>query len=220
MHRPPDLPLPPPPGELPLAEALPEAGVLRQAALDRRPDLKALADHIAAEEAALGLAHKEYCPDFEVMTAYDTFWQERPLRAQLGVRVNLPVRLGRREAAVAMAEAIVAQRQAELARQVDQVNFEVQQAYEQVLESEQTVRLYRKTILPAARNNVDAARSAYTTGKVPFLSLIEAQRNQVGLYDRSYEAVADYYRRRANLERAVGGSLTPLANKARSLPPG
>jgi outer membrane protein TolC len=209
MHLPPDLPLPLPPEKLALAEALPDALALRQEALAARPDLKALADHIAAEEAALGLAHKEYCPDFEVMAAYDTFWQERPLRAQLGVRFNLPVRLARRDAAVSEAQARIVQRRAELARQTDQVNFEVQQAYEQVLESERTVRLYEKTILRAARENVEAARSAYTTGKIPFLSLIEAQRNLVGLRDRSYEAIADSYRRRANLDRVVGRPQVP-----------
>jgi outer membrane protein TolC len=207
MHQPPDLSLPAPPGTLGPAEPLPDAQALRQAALDHRPDLMALSDRIAAEEASLGLAHKEYWPDVEVMAAYDSIWQEKPLRAQLGVRINLPVRLERRCAAVHEAEARVATRQAELARLADQVSFEVQQAYEQVVESERTVRLYEETILPAARKNVEAARSAYLTGKVPFLSLIEAQRTRVGLHDRYYEAIADGYRRRASLERAAGGPL-------------
>src|SRR5262249_52011105 len=101
------------------------------------------------------------------------------------------------------------QRRAELAKQIDQVNYQVQQAYEQVGESEQVVRLYEKTILPAARKNVEAARSAYGTGRIPFLSLIEAQRNVVMLQDRYYEAVAAYHRRRATLERVSGASLTP-----------
>jgi outer membrane protein TolC len=207
LHLPPDLPLPPPPRDLTLPQTLPEAPVLRQAALERRPDLKALADRVGAEEALLGLAHKEFCPDVELMAAYDSFWQEKPLRAQVGVRVNLPVRLARREAAVHEAQARVAQRRAELARQVDQAHFEVQQAYEQVLESKRTAQLYEKTLLPAARQNVEAARSAYATGKVPFLSLIEAQRSRVSLRDRYYEAVADYFRRWATLERASGGPL-------------
>ena len=41
------------------------------------------------------------------------------------------------------------------------------------------------------------------------MSLIEAQRNQAGLRDRYFEAVADYFRRRATLERVIGGPLTP-----------
>ena len=61
-----------------------------------RPDLQAMADHIAAERAALCLAHKEYYPDFEAMAAYDEFWNERQgLRPQLAVRMNLPVPLGK-----------------------------------------------------------------------------------------------------------------------------
>ena len=152
--------------------------------------------------------------DVEVMAAYDAFWQERPLRTMLGVRLNLPVRLARRDATVAEAQARVAQRQAELARLTDQANFEVQQAYEQVRESERVVRLYEATILPAAEANVKAAQSAYVTGRIPFLSLVEAQRGVVGLRDRYYEAVADYFRRRAALERAAGGPLTALSAAA------
>jgi hypothetical protein len=45
----------------------------------------------------------------------------------------------------------------------------------------------------------------------PFLSPIEARRNQAGLRDRYFEALADYHRRRAALERAVSGPLTPPA---------
>jgi len=114
---------------------------------------------------------------------------------------------------VAEAEARINQRRAELAKQTNQVNFEVQQAYAQVRESERVVGLYQKTILPAAEANVKAGQSAYATGKIPFLSLIEAERNRVNLRDRYYQAQADYFRRWATLERVVGGpfSLTSSA---------
>jgi outer membrane protein TolC len=69
------------------------------------------------------------------------------------------------------------------------------------------VRLYAKSVLPAAEQNVKAAQPAYVTGKIPFLSLIEAERNVIGLRDRYYELVADYFRRLAALERAVGGPI-------------
>ena len=41
--------------------------------------------------------------------------------------------------------------------------------------------MYEKTILPAASENVRAAQNAYATGRVPFLSLVEAQRSAVTL---------------------------------------
>lgn len=146
------------------------------------------------------------------MAAYDTIMGNGPTRdlaAQVAIRINLPVRLAKRAAAVAEAQARLAQRSAELARQVDRVSFEVRQAYEQVRESYRALRLYDETILPAARENVKAAQTAYATGRVPFLSLIEAQRNLVGLRDRYFEATADYYRRRATLERVTGTTPIP-----------
>ncbi|HYV35919.1 MAG TPA: TolC family protein [Gemmataceae bacterium] len=205
----PDLPLPPPPKQLAVKDALQTPATLRAIALANRPDLKALMNRIAAEEASLGLAHKEYYPDVEPFVMYDRFMgntsDTRDLAIMIGAKVNLPTQTCRRDGAVAEAHAKVAQRRAELARLTDQVNFEVQQAFEQVHESENAIRLYEKEILPAARANVKTAQAEYMTGKIPFLSLIEAQRNFVGLQDRFYETTADYFRRRATLERAVGG---------------
>jgi outer membrane protein TolC len=176
--------------------------------------LQALAHRIAADEAALRLAQKEYYPDFEPFVMYDRFMgnasDNRDLATMLGVRMNLPVYKSRRAAAVTEAAARVAQRKAELDRQTDQVNLQVQEAYERVRKSQKSVLLYEKSILTAAEANVNAARSAYETGKVPFLALIEAQRNVVNLRDRYYEVLADYFRRLAALERAVGG---PIAKK-------
>jgi outer membrane protein, heavy metal efflux system len=208
MHLPPDSALPPPPKEVRLAEGLPEVRMLRATALARRPDLQALADRIRAEEATLALAHKEFYPDFEVAAGYDSFWQERELRPQVGLRLNVPLYKARRYGAVSEAQAKIAQRQAELARQTDQVNFQVQEAYEKVRKSEKAVRLYKDTILPAAELNAKAARTAYVAGKITAVSRIEAERNLISLRDRYFEAIADYFRRRATLERVIGGSLT------------
>ncbi|MFO0849941.1 MAG: TolC family protein [Gemmataceae bacterium] len=211
MNRPPDAPLPPPAKEAGPKAALPEAKALRELAVARRPDLQALAARVAADAASVGVAEKEYYPDVEAMAAYDSFWpaadDQQRLRPQVGVRMNLPLRLERRRGAVSEAVAQLAQRRAQLAQQQNQVAFDVQQAYEQVRESEQAVKLYAEKILPAARENVKSAQAGYVTGKIPFLTLVEAQRSLVDLRDRSYLAAADYERRRATLERVVGGPL-------------
>ena len=209
LHLPPDAPLPPPPAQIPAGGPLPDETALGALALAQRPDLKALAERIAAERASLALAHKDYYPDFEVMAAYDDFWNERPLRPQLAVRMNLPVRLEKRDAAVREEEAKINQRIAELNRLTDDVNLEVDQAYQETVESDQTVRLYERSILPDAELNVKSAQSSYTTGKIPAVTLLDAERNLIDLRDRHYEALAEAFRRRAALERAVGGPLQP-----------
>lgn len=210
MHLAPDTPLPPPPTELESAPALPEGGAapLIELALARRPDLVSLSNRIEAEQAALALALKEYRPDVEVMGAYDAYWQapEDDLRTQVGMRVNLPKR-GRRRAAVAEARAKIAEKSAEFSRRMDEVRMEVTEAYEMARESEGAIRLYTERILPAAEENVKAAQSAYVAGQIPFMTLVEAERNLIELRDRSYEATAGYFKRRAALERALAGAI-------------
>jgi outer membrane protein TolC len=219
MHLPPGHPLPPPPAQLEALPVLsPVAEMLAQAA-NRRPDVQALRHRIAADEAAVELAFREYKPDFELMAAYDAWWQprERDLRTMIGVRANLPVRYARRGGAVSEAQSRLAQRWAELARLVARVNFEVQEAYEQVAESERLLALYEGTTLPTARRNVELATSEYAVGRVPFLNLIEAQRNLIELRERYLEVSAELLRRRATLERMTGG-IGPTATTPNAAP--
>jgi outer membrane protein TolC len=207
---PPDEPLLPAPQKLGVGAGLPPVAGLQALALSQRPDLKALQDRIAVEQAALAVALRDYYPDAEVLAAYDTIMGNGPSRdlaPQIGFRLNLPVRLGRRHAAVAEAQAKIVQKQAELMSQVNQVQFQVQEAYAQLVESQRILALYNKEILPAAEKNVKAAQAAYVAGKIPFLSLIEAERNVVNLRDRYFEATADYFRRQANLERVIAAPL-------------
>src|SRR5260370_4445349 len=93
MPLPPDHPVPAPPKELAVAETLPAVLDLRAAALAQRPDLQALAGRLAADQAALALAYKDYYPDVEVMAAYDAFWQgvDRPLQGPARLPLDLPV---------------------------------------------------------------------------------------------------------------------------------
>jgi outer membrane protein TolC len=207
MHFAPESPLPPPPKELKVDGEIRPVQELREMGLARRPDLQAIRNRAAAEEAALELAYKEFYPDFEPFFMYDRFMGNtsgsRDLATMLGVRVNLPVRRARRNAAVEEAEARLAQRRAELDKLTDQANFQIDQAYQEVQEGAETIRLYETKILKDADANVEAAQPAYKTGLIPASNLLEAERTFVELKDRYFQALADYLRRRATLDRAV-----------------
>jgi len=222
LQLPPFLPLPPPPKEIQVEGELPDPQALLAQALSQRLDLLKLADQIKAAKAAVKLAYKEYFPDIDAMAAYDSFWDNPLQRAQVAMRFNLPVRLGKRHGAVVEAESRLAELKAQYARQTSQAGFEVQQAYEQWRESLRTVRLLDKEVLPAARQNVKAAQPAYMTGRIPLFTLIEVQRNLVDLQDRFYQATAEFFRRRTALQRSLTGTpaTTPLPMPAERPGPG
>jgi outer membrane protein, heavy metal efflux system len=209
LHRAPDDPLAPPPGELPAIEELPPANELRTTAVASRPDLAAIANRIRAEEAALELANKNYRPDFEVMGRYDAFWQEQPLRAMVGINANVPIYRNRLDAAVCEASFRLSQRRAEYRQRVDDINREVQTAYEQLSATHQLVELYERRTVPSAKQNVESARAGYVAGRVDFLRLIAAERQLIGLLQDEQDLLASYHSQRAELERVIGSPVAP-----------
>ena len=203
LHRGADHPVPPPPAKVPLPDSLPAAEALQQAAVESRPDLFARQARIRTEEANLALACREYYPDVNLVARYDGFMPE-DMRPQVGVDVNVPLRNARRSAAVREASNRIAQRRAEYQDRLDQVRYEVQSGLSRASQSQRVVRLYEEKILPAAQRSLDSALANYTSGKLDFLRLIDAQRQLNAQREMYYQTIAEYHRRLAELERAVG----------------
>lgn len=208
LHRQADHPLAPPPVEADVPDALPAAESVIERALQARPDLAEQMARIRQEEYSLGLAYKDYYPDLEFVFKHDHFMPV-DMQTQVGMGFNVPVYRQKRHAAVCEASARLRQRRAELESRVDRVRYEVQAAWERTTERRNVVRLYEQKILPAAEANVQSARINYTAGKVDFLRLIEAERQLFDQQDKYQETVADYHRRLAELQRAVGAPLSP-----------
>ncbi len=207
LHRRPDHRLPIPPNQLPVVVGLPPVESLREWAVEHRPELQALAARTQAEQSAVALACKEFYPDVELMGRYDRFWFDSEQRAQVGLNANVPLNRSKRHAAVQEALWRVHKMQADYDQAADTVRGDVQAAYARVRGGQRQVELFETKILPAAEENRRAAQSGYEAGTVDFLRLIEAQRQVLDLREKHQMAIADFHRRTAELERAVGGDV-------------
>ena len=67
-----------------------------------------------------------------------------------------------------------------------------------------SIRLYRQTLLPQARQALDAANTAYQAAQIDFLSFLDAQRTLLNLRIEEQRALRDYHHHLAQLEQAVG----------------
>lgn len=213
LHRAADHPLPPPPAELAIPDSLPSAEDVQRAAIRSRPDLYALHARIRAEEAAVALACRDYYPDVNLVARYDGFMPEE-MRAQVGVDINLPIRHARRSAAVREASQRVVQRRAEYQARLDQVRYEVQAACARVEQGRKVVELYEQKILPAAERSLESALANYTSGKLDFLRLLDTERQLNNQRETYFQAIAEYHRRLAELDRVAGQAarLAPAAS--------
>jgi outer membrane protein TolC len=207
VHRSPDFPVPAPPAKLALQRTPAPPDLLRDVALQRRPDLAALRAKVQADSAAVALAYKEFYPDFEIMGRYDSFWQPTntfgDLQGQMGVNMNVPIYLEKRRAAAREAMFKVREQQAQYDQRIDDINQEVETA--QVIETRAIVELYANRTLPAAEHNVASARNDYVANRGDFLRLISAQRQLLMLQVKHQEAIVGYLSRLAELDRVVGG---------------
>ena len=95
--------------------------------------------------------------------------------AQVGMNFNVPLSLRSRSAAVREAHSESPNAAAEYQDRLDEVRYEVQSARARV--SQRRVRAaVRGKILPATQRNLESAQANYTSGKLDFLRLIDAER--------------------------------------------
>ena len=208
LHRGPEEPLPPAPASLSIdLPDVPTSQALQQQAIAHRPELRAIAARLRARRAAVSAAEQEYWPDFGVMGSYNTMWPELEHQIMVGVSVEIPLQLGRRGAAVAEAEAEHAAELARAASLVAEIRAEVETARQRVIEARHIVSLYRERLLPIARQQIEAARIAYATGRGGFQSLVDAERSVRSLELTYEEASAALQQRSAELQRRMG--ITP-----------
>lgn len=205
LHRAPSEPLPAPASALDAVAAHDlDAAALADQALSRRPDLRARAARIRAREAAVALAEREFLPDFRLRGGYEGSWQETPLRPFVGIELNLPIQLERRRAALDEANALLARERNRSRSLEDRVRFEVTSAVERLREAQHLLELTRERLLPATRDRVDSARTAFETGQASFLELVDAERALRSAELGEREAEANVSRRHAELARALG----------------
>lgn len=226
LHRPATAELPPPP-EATENPALPkpptdDPETLIELALVHRPELVAARSRVAAEEAGVELARLAGRPDLRPMTSFNSMWMTREHRWMVGLGVSLPVWRDRVRAGIAAAEAERRAAGQRIAGLADRIGSEVKIASDRIQESRHVVSLFTNRLLPAARDQIAAARSNFETGQVDFLAVIDAERNlrdtELGLA----RAEAEVQQRLAELQRAVGlapGSAWPATAFHRSPSP-
>jgi len=84
----------------------------------------------------------------------------------------------------------------------------VQSAYERAVQARVAVVLLETKILPASERNLESAQANYTSGKIDFLRLIDAERQLNEQREMYQQAIAECHQQLAELERSVGEMAT------------
>jgi cobalt-zinc-cadmium efflux system outer membrane protein len=177
-------------------------------AVARRLDLAAARSEAQALEQTASLAGlTRFLPALQVGVSTE--------RDPEGVRVTGPelsVELPLFDQGQARAARLLAQIRKARARQSElavNVRAEARALRNRLLTERGVVEHYRTVLLPLRERIVNEAQLRYNAMLLGVFQLLLARREQIEAYRAYLESVRDYWSTRAELERAVGGTLTP-----------
>jgi cobalt-zinc-cadmium efflux system outer membrane protein len=196
-----------PPAEIATPDLPPDLRVLRYTAIEAHPGLKQAEALLQASRSRVGLAEKDFYPDFGLNIGYDGFWDDEDQRFSVGASINIPLNRSKYRDLVDAAQADALQAQWRLAERRAQLLAAVGRSRAEVAESVDVIALHHDQLEPLAQDNVSAATADYRAGAGDFLDVITAENRKLMIELSLARAQANYVRRLAELERWTGGNV-------------
>jgi cobalt-zinc-cadmium efflux system outer membrane protein len=184
---------------------------LKELALKQRPEVSSAQSRLTAQRFAVKSAQAQRLPDLFVLTRFGE--SERTLSfiaPRLGIGITLPfLDFGRIRGEVKAAKAQVAEQEALLEQTKRVVLADVETAVKKLIAAQTVVERYRQHIIPAAEDLLKRVKEAYAEGGSTLLEIIDAQQTWRTVRKEFVEAIANYQKALATLERAIGGFIPP-----------
>ena len=179
-------------------------------AYDHSPEIRARQRMLAAAEAKVRMAEKEYYPDVTLAAGYfnrgggqfDDMWS-------LTTTINLPIYYkSKQRQAVLEAEAMLAEakREAEATRLM--VASVIRDNFSMFTTSGKLMELYRDGLLPRAHQDFEAALAGYATGKIEAITVVNRLKTLIDFETLYWVQVAEHEKASARFEAMTGAGET------------
>ena len=180
---------------------------LVELALRQRPEVAVQAATIAREQRTLELARKAVLPDVELsVSRFINAGGSDGFGAMAAV--TLPIaNKPKYDAAISEANARIVSAEADRRRVDDAIRRDVEQAWLRLRTAALAHDLQATTHLPHAEITLQVTESAYMTGRVDLMALLDTVRGLQMVHLEHVDSAAEIELEWADLERAVGGTM-------------
>lgn len=175
----------------------------------QNPDIARWEAKLAQGKAHVDLAKAKAVPDVAVSLGLQRFNEQDDYAGLIALELPLPI-FDRNQGEILEKRFELSQAKSRKQAEIVRVRTDLREAYQQLKAARKTVLALRKTTLPAARQAYQGIRTAYRQGKLPLLDVLDAQRTLFAIESRFVEALAEYHRSAARIERLIGQSLNHL----------
>jgi len=192
--------------ELPGSEV--STAQLESRAIQQRLDLAAARQQFIAEARARGIARAEAILQGAEFGGHYEHEIEGSVHS-IGPSVNVPIPIfNQGQAAVARSSAKLRQSEQRYLALAADIRSDVRAARDKMLLSRRQVEYFKSTALPTRTRVTEESQLEYNAMQIGPFQLLQAKQEEVKTGAESVEALRDYWVARAELEKAVGGSLS------------
>ncbi len=195
---------------------------LTQLAFEYQPAIEAARLQTHATRWGVEVARLERRPNFAVNATWFAIDSNRPASPivdvgqdawSLGAQVSLPVWQQKYDALENEANWKHQASHATVEEVTRQFDSRLRDLWEQAVAADRTRQLYAETILPQARQTLEADQQSYSSGAVEFDRVVRDVRNVLTLEDGLYRATGQLATALARIEEAIGGPVAVPADQ-------
>ena len=181
-----------------------------QTYIQRNPDVARWATELQQRESALELAQARGIPDITVSGGYKRAEDLGASAAIVGVSIPLPF-FDRNQGNIKAAKYELSRVQIQREAAVTQTYKALQTAYNKLDAAAHEVNQLQDQVLPGAKTAFEASQTGYRQGKFDYLEVLDAQRTLFSTRTRYIQALAEYNRAVAEVERLIGTPLSEIS---------
>lgn len=179
---------------------------LEARAIEQRLDLAAARQQLIAEARARGIAPAEAI--FQRAEIGSHYEHEIEPRHSTGPSINVPIPIfNQGQPASARANARMRQAEQRYLALAAEIRSDVRATRDKMLLARRQVDYFKSTALPMRTRVTEESQLQYNAMQITPFQLLQAKQEEVKTGADSIEALRDYWIARAELEKAVGGSL-------------
>ena len=124
----------------------------------------------------------------------------------VGLSIPFPL-FNRNQGNIQQATYVLAKTEEQYKAALTEIRASLAEASTKLLSSFSEIKIIKNDVLPLARSAFDATNQGYRKGKFEYLVVLDAQRTFFEARAKYIEALAGYYKARADVERLIGQSL-------------
>ena len=178
---------------------------LLSAAYQNSPEIKSKEKMIAAAEAKVKMAQKEYYPDFTINAGYFKRAGEFEDMWSLTTTINIPLFYKTKQRqAVLEAEANLSAARYELEATKFMISSGIRDNYSMYKSAEKLMELYRSGLIPKTYQDFESAIAGYTAGKIEAITAINRLKTLIDLEISYWGQLVEREKAMARFEAIAG----------------